>query len=72
MTQVVEGPPRQLVESVAEEVARRVLSEHAPVSRGSVHVRKPHVAVAPVLRALGVKVVRRRGEAAAAGGRPTA
>lgn len=58
--EIVEGPPQQLIEAVAERIADRVLQEHPSVAAVTVGVAKPHVAVAGVVRSLGVEITRRR------------
>ena len=40
--QVVTGPPMQLLEAVAEQIASKLL-EQFPASRVVIHLRKPHV-----------------------------
>ena len=40
---IVEGPPLQLTEAVAERIAAAVLAEHPPVQAVQVRVRKPNV-----------------------------
>lgn len=51
--QVVQGPPKQLVECVAHEVAKHILRGF-PLAQGvSVRVTKPHVAVPGALESLG-------------------
>jgi len=50
---IVQGPPRQLVESVAHEVARNVLGNFPLAHSVTVRVTKPHVAVSGVLESLG-------------------
>lgn len=58
---IVEGPPRDLIEAVAEEVARAVLRAFPPVARAEVVVRKPEVGLkGAFLDAAGVRVVRSR------------
>lgn len=59
---VVEGPSKRLMESLAEEIATRVLalpSQPRP-SEVVVRVRKPAVPLAGMLDHAGVEVVRRR------------
>lgn len=58
--EIVEGPPAQLIEAVAERIAGRVLAEHPGVAAVTVGVAKPHVAVSGVVHSLGVEVTRRR------------
>ena len=53
MRQVVQGPPLQLVESVAHHVAASVLRSFPLVDAVSVRVLKPHVAMPGALDALG-------------------
>ncbi|HET7034934.1 MAG TPA: dihydroneopterin aldolase [Thermomicrobiaceae bacterium] len=55
---IVEGPPRALLEAVAEEIAGALLARF-PASSVTVTVRKPEVALkGAILRAAGVRVVR--------------
>ncbi|PRW56116.1 sulfotransferase isoform A [Chlorella sorokiniana] len=61
--EIVEGPPQQLIEAVAERIAGKVLGEHPGVAAITVRVAKPHVAVPGVLHSLGVEITRRRQEA---------
>jgi dihydroneopterin aldolase len=59
---VVEGPPRALIEAVAEEIASVLLAQFA-VSRVVVTVRKPEVALrGAFLKAAGVRIVRTSAE----------
>lgn len=57
---IVEGPPQQLIEAVAERIAGKVLREHAGIAAITVGVNKPHVAVSGVVQSLGVEITRRR------------
>ena len=57
---IVEGPPQQLIESVAERIAQQVLAGHPRVSEVQVAVHKPQVAVSGVVASLGVQVTRSR------------
>ena len=60
--EIVEGPSRNLLETVAEETARGVLSAF-PVDGVRVRVTKPHVSIkGALLEGAGVEVHRRRGE----------
>lgn len=60
---VVEGPPRDLIEAVAEEVAAAVLAGFPPVARVEVTVRKPEVGLkGAFLDAAGVRITRTRPE----------
>jgi len=51
--EVVEGKPSLLIESVAENIARKVLSNHRMVVGIRVAVRKPHVAIAGMFDSMG-------------------
>ena len=58
---IVEGPPRALVEAVAEEIAATVLAEFPPVRAVTVTVRKPEVPLrGAMLVAAGVRIRRTR------------
>ena len=60
--EVVEGPPRNLLETLAEETARRTLSAF-PVDGVRVRMTKPHVSIrGAALEGAAVEVYRRRGE----------
>jgi 7,8-dihydroneopterin aldolase/epimerase/oxygenase len=55
---IVEGPPRSLIEAVAEEIAVTLLNEY-PATRVAVAVRKPEVALrGAMLGSAGVRIVR--------------
>ena len=56
---VLEGEPRQLIETVAEEIARRVLS-HRTVRSTRVTVHKPDAPVGVPFTDVSVTVVRQR------------
>ena len=59
--QIVEGEPRNLIETVAETIAASVLASYAAVSHVSVTVRKPAAPLkGAVLDAAGVRIVRGR------------
>lgn len=58
--QAVEGTPKNLVESVAEEIAHNVLSKMPLAQNVSVTVSKPHVAISAVLDSVGVEIFRKR------------
>lgn len=66
--EVVEGTPMQLVESVAESIAWRVLDEQSRVERITVAISKPHVAVRGVVGSLGVEISRSREDRGEEGG----
>ncbi|PWZ54984.1 Dihydroneopterin aldolase 1 [Zea mays] len=57
---VVEGTPRNLLESVAHSIAEATLLKFPQVSAVRVKVGKPHVAVRGVLDYLGVEITRHR------------
>ncbi len=58
----IEGPSRNLLETLAEETARRVLSAF-PVEGVRVRVTKPHVSIrGATLESAGVEIYRRRVE----------
>jgi dihydroneopterin aldolase len=58
---VVEGPPRQLIEAVAEEIAARVLAEFARAEAVAVTVWKPEAPVkGAIFDAVGVSIRRTR------------
>jgi 7,8-dihydroneopterin aldolase/epimerase/oxygenase len=57
---VVEGPSRNLIETVAEEIARRIAEYWPEIEEIRVRVRKPAVPIkGSVLAAAGVEVIRR-------------
>ena len=56
---IVEGPPLKLIETVAEQIAAKLLSEYA-VDAVRVRVRKPDVPIPAVLEYMGVEITRRR------------
>lgn len=55
---VVEGDPHNLLESVAEHIASRILAKYPQVSAVRVQVGKPHVAVQGSVDYLGVEILR--------------
>lgn len=61
---IVEGPPRRLIEAVAESIAEAILSRFAPIERVVVTVRKPEAPIkGSVLAGAGVTIIRRRDQA---------
>jgi dihydroneopterin aldolase len=59
--EIVEGPPRQLIEAVAESIASAILDRFVPIERIVVTVRKPEAPIkGSVLASAGVTIVRRR------------
>lgn len=59
---VVEGPPRHLIEAVADEIASALLEEHPTASSVVVTLRKPEAALKGiVMDAVGVRIRRSRG-----------
>ncbi len=62
---IVEGPPRLLIEAVAEEIASTLLEEHPTASSVAVTLRKPEAALKGiVMDAAGVRIRRSRATAA--------
>jgi dihydroneopterin aldolase len=58
---IVEGPPVQLTETLAERIAAGMLDEHPEVEAVKVRVAKPHVRLEDtVLAGSAVEIVRRR------------
>lgn len=58
---IVEGPPRDLIEAVAEEIATALLAEFPRATAVTVTVRKPEVALkGAILDAAGVRIHRTR------------
>ena len=57
---IVEGPPHKLIESVAEQIAQRILRGHPSVAAVTVGVHKPQVAVSGVVQSLGIEITRQR------------
>jgi 7,8-dihydroneopterin aldolase/epimerase/oxygenase len=57
---IVEGPPLQLTEAVAERIAAAVLDEHAAVQAVQVRVRKPNVRLDDTVLAGSVVTITRR------------
>lgn len=51
---IVEGPPHQLLESVANQIAAETLKKHDKIYAIRVCIKKPHVAVEGVLDYLGM------------------
>ncbi len=59
--EIVEGPPVNLIETVAEKIAAAVLEDHPRVQAVRVRVAKPHVRLGDtVLAGSAVEVFRRR------------
>jgi len=60
--EIVEGPPVNLSETVAEKVAAAILEDHPPVEAVRVKVAKPHVRLeGTVLAGSAVEILRHRG-----------
>ena len=57
---VVEGPPKKLVEAVAEDIASILLREYAMIDRLHVRVEKPGAPIAGVFETVGVEIERSR------------
>jgi dihydroneopterin aldolase len=59
--EIVEGPPVNLTETVAERVAAAILKDHSPVESVRVKVAKPHVRLdGTILVGSAVEILRRR------------
>ncbi len=59
---IVEGPPVNLTETVAERIATAILEEYPPVEAIRVRVQKPHVRLDDtVLASSAVEILRHRG-----------
>ncbi|XP_059428808.1 dihydroneopterin aldolase 2-like isoform X2 [Corylus avellana] len=58
--EVVEGPPQNLLESVAQLIASITFTKHPQISAIRVKVGKPHVAVPGSVDYLGVEILRYR------------
>ncbi|KAL3536009.1 hypothetical protein ACH5RR_004470 [Cinchona calisaya] len=58
--EVLEGPPKNLLESVAQLIASTTLSKYPQISAVRVQVGKPHVAVQGPVDYLGVEIIRYR------------
>eukprot|EP00252_Welwitschia_mirabilis_P002511 TRINITY_DN1246_c0_g1_i2.p1 TRINITY_DN1246_c0_g1~~TRINITY_DN1246_c0_g1_i2.p1 ORF type:complete len:132 (+),score=13.06 TRINITY_DN1246_c0_g1_i2:200-595(+) len=56
--EIVEGPPRALLECVADSIAVRIFTKFPKIHSVRVKVGKPHVAVAGVVDYLGVEIFR--------------
>ncbi|KAK4720799.1 hypothetical protein R3W88_011032 [Solanum pinnatisectum] len=56
--EVMEGPPKNLLESVAQLIASPTLTKYPKVSAVHVQVEKPHVAVQGPVDYLGVEIIR--------------
>lgn len=57
---VVEGPPKKLVETVAEDIAAILLREYVMIDRLRVRVEKPGAPIAGVFDTVGVEIERSR------------
>ncbi|PSS01634.1 Dihydroneopterin aldolase [Actinidia chinensis var. chinensis] len=55
---IVEGPPQNLLESVAQLIASTTLTKYPQISAVRIKVGKPHVAVHGPLDYLGVEILR--------------
>ena len=60
---VVEGTPHNLLESVAQSIAKATLLKFPQISAVRVKIGKPHVAVQGVVDYLGVEITRHRKKA---------
>lgn len=57
---VIEGPPKHLVEAVAQDIADRVFDNLPLADTVKIRVEKPHVAIPGVLDGVGVEIFRER------------
>jgi dihydroneopterin aldolase len=64
---VIEGPPCNLIEAVAERIAQAILDRHSKVEAVRVKVAKPDVRLGTMLAGSAVEITRRRDQAASAG-----
>ncbi|QHO37075.1 hypothetical protein HN51_003577 [Arachis hypogaea] len=62
--EVIQGPPHNLLESVAQKIVSTTLTNHHQISAVRVLVGKPHVAVIGPVDYLGVEVHRFRSDVA--------
>lgn len=60
--EVIEGPPHNLLESAADQIASSTLSKIPRITAVCVKVGKPHVAVHGPVDYLGVEILRRRSD----------
>jgi len=59
--EIVTGPPHQLIEAVAEQIAKQLLSTHGSIESIAVAIRKPEVPIAgSVLGSAEVRIERSR------------
>lgn len=58
ISEILQGKPHKLLESVAESICSRVLNMDARIAAVQVHVCKPHVAVQGPVESLGVEIKR--------------
>ena len=59
--QVVAGPPRKLIETVAEEICHKILNQHPRASKIQIHLRKLCIPAVPsIVESVGVEIVRQR------------
>ncbi|KAL4380294.1 hypothetical protein AHAS_Ahas04G0019100 [Arachis hypogaea] len=64
LLEVIQGPPHNLLESVAQKIVSTTLTNHHQISAVRVLVGKPHVAVIGPVDYLGVEVHRFRSDVA--------
>lgn len=59
--QVVTGPPRKLIETVAEEICHKILQQHPRATQIQIHLRKLCIPAVPAhVESVGVEITRRR------------
>ncbi|CAL5219617.1 g1488 [Coccomyxa viridis] len=57
---VMEGKPRNLIETVATDIATNILQDYREVKGLKISVQKPHVALDGVVKSMGVEIERYR------------
>nr|AFK45480.1 unknown [Lotus japonicus] len=60
--EVLEGPPQNLLESVAQKIAITTLTNHYQISAVRVKLGKPHISVRGPVDYIGVEILRRRSD----------
>lgn len=59
---MVEGEPRKLIESVAEEIAATLLARHPQLQAARICVAKPHAPIHGILDSVEVEIFRMNGD----------
>eukprot|EP00873_Tetraselmis_striata_P041036 jgi/Tetstr1/461300/TSEL_006427.t1 len=55
---IMEGPPSQLLEHVAQTTADEIMQAHTSVRGVTLEIQKPHVAIPGVVSSLGIEITR--------------